>query len=62
VVYDKELNEKQRFIEIEANEKFTWASEQEAWDEVLKYEKSFESLGITPQHRLRKSLYELFKK
>jgi adenylate cyclase class IV len=62
VVYDKELNEKQRFIEIEANEKFSWPSEQEAWDEVLKYEKMFEPLGITPQHRLRKSLYELFKK
>jgi adenylate cyclase class IV len=62
VVYDKNLNELHRFVEIEANEKFAWGSEVEAWDEVIKYEKMFEPLGITPKHRLRKSLYELFKK
>lgn len=62
IVYDENLNEKQRFIEIEANEKYEWASEQEAWDEVLKYEKMMEPLGITPKNRLRKSLFELFKK
>jgi adenylate cyclase class IV len=62
VVYDENLNEKQRFIEVEANEKYEWTSEQEAWDEVLKYEKMLEPLGITPKHRLRKSLFELFKK
>jgi adenylate cyclase class IV len=62
VVYDENLNEKQRFIEVEANEKYNWNSEQEAWDEVLKYEKMLEPLGITPKHRLRKSLFELFKK
>lgn len=62
VVYDKNLKELQRFVEIEANEKFHWTSEQEAWDEVIKYEKMLEPLGITPKHRLRKSLYELFKK
>jgi adenylate cyclase class IV len=62
VVYDENLKELQRFIEIEANEKYAWLSEEEAWSEVIKYEKMFEPIGITPQHRLRKSLYELFKK
>ncbi len=62
VVYDQNLNELQRFIEVEANEKYPWTSEQEAWDEVVKYEKMLEPLGITPKHRLRKSLFELFKK
>lgn len=62
IVYDENLNEKQRFIEVEANEKYNWTSEQEAWDEVIKYEKMLEPLGITSKNRLRKSLFELFKK
>lgn len=62
VVYDKNLNELQRFIEIEASEEYSWESEQQAWDEILKYEKMFEPLGITSKNRLRKSLFELFKK
>ena len=62
VVYDQNLNEMHRFIEIEANEKHHWSSEQAAWDEIVKYEKYLEPLGITPKHRLRKSLFELFKK
>lgn len=62
IVYDANLNEKQRFIEIEANEKYKWSSEDEAWEELLKYEKMMESLDITPKNRLRKSLFEIFKK
>lgn len=62
VVYDREFKEQRRFIEIEADEDLEWESEDEAWDEVLKYEKLLEPLGITPQHRLRKSLFEIFKK
>ena len=61
IVYDENMREQYRFIEIEANEHFEWASEQEAWDEVLKYEKMLEPLGITSKHRMRKSLFELFK-
>lgn len=62
VVYDKELKELRRFIEVEADEDLEWATEQEAWDEVAKYEKHLEPLGITPKNRLRKSLFEIFKK
>ena len=62
VVYDKEMKEQRRFIEIEANEDLPWESEQAAWDEVVKWEKVIEPLGITPQHRLRKSLFEIFRK
>lgn len=62
IVYDPNLNEKHRFIEVEANEDYNWSSEQEAWDEVFKYEKMLEPLGITPKNRLRKSLFEIFKK
>ena len=62
VVYDKELKEQRRFIEIEADEDLEWESEEEAWNEILKYEKMLEPLGITPKHRLRKSLFEIFRK
>lgn len=62
VVYDKQMKELKRFIEIEADEDLDWDSEEQAWDEVTKYEKLFEPLGITPRNRVRKSLFELFVK
>lgn len=63
VVYDKKgLKESRRFIEIEADEEKTWANEEAAWAHVEKYEKLFEPLGITSRNRMRKSLYELFRK
>lgn len=62
VVYDRDLNELRRFIEVEAREDFRWESEQAAWDEVTKYEAMLAPLGITPKNRLKKSLFELFKK
>lgn len=62
VVYDKEFKELRRFIEIEALEDISWADGQEAWDEVLKYEKMLEPLGITPRNRMRNSLFQLFSK
>jgi adenylate cyclase class IV len=61
VVYDAELNEKRRFIEIEANEDYNWPSEQAAWDEIHAYEDKFFKLGLSPQRRLRKSLFEIFR-
>jgi adenylate cyclase class IV len=63
VVYDKEFKELRRFIEIEALEDgIEWESEEQALAEVVKYEKMLEPLGITPQNRMRKSLFELFRK
>lgn len=62
VVYDMELKEQRRFIEIEADEDLDWESEDEAWEEIVKYEKMLEPLGITSKNRLRKSLFEIFRK
>lgn len=62
VVYDKQMKELKRFIEIEADEDLEWESEDQAWEEVVKYEKLFEPLGITAKNRVRKSLFELFVK
>jgi len=60
VVYDKEFKELRRFIEIEALEDYPWESEEQVWNEITKYEKMLEPLGIKPQNRLRKSLFETF--
>jgi adenylate cyclase class IV len=62
IVQDDELHEKRRFIEIEANESYNWKSEEEAMEEVVKIEKLLEPLGISPQNRLRKSLFEMYQK
>lgn len=62
VVYDKSMNELKRFIEIEADEDLEWESEDEAWEEVVKYEKLLEPFTITAKNRVRKSLFELFVK
>lgn len=62
ITYDKNMNELDRFLEIEANEKYRWQSEEQAWAEVLDWEKKFEIFGITSRNRLKKSLFELYKK
>jgi len=61
IVYDKNLNELRRFIEIEAKEDYQWESEEEAMDVITEYEKLLTPIGITPKHRLRKSLFEIFR-
>jgi adenylate cyclase class IV len=62
VVYDENLNEKKRFIEVEAKEDYSWASEEEAWATVVEYENMLAPLGISAKNRLKKSLFEIFKK
>ena len=62
VVYDANLNEKKRFIEVEAKETYNWTSEEEAWATVVEYENLLAPLGISSKNRLKKSLFELFKK
>ena len=62
VVYDKELKELRRFIEVEANEDYSWPSEKDALDFIQGCEEKLGVLGITPKNRLRRSLFEMFKK
>lgn len=62
VVYDKEFKELRRFIEIEALEDVEWESEEHVWAEITKYEKMLELIGITPRNRLKKSLFEIFRR
>lgn len=62
VCYDTDLKELGRFLEIEANEDHAWETEQEAWDAVVVMEKLCKPLGLTPQMRIKRSLFELYKK
>ncbi len=62
VVYDEEMKEKARFIEVEMSEDKAWVDEAEAWTALSLVEKSLESLGINAQRRTRRSLFEMFRK
>lgn len=49
------------FIEIEVSEEdVSKMTEEQAWDVIVKYEKALDSVGLTPQKRLRKSLFEIY--
>lgn len=62
-VTDGEIKREDNFVEIEVSEeKIHNMTEEEAWAILVKYEKALESLGINPQKRLRKSLYEMYKR
>jgi hypothetical protein len=37
-------------------------TEDQAWEIIRKYEKVLEPVGVIAQKRMRKSLYELYKK
>lgn len=51
------------FVEIEVKEdNIHNLTEKEAWDIILKYEKVLEPIGINPQRRLRKSLFEMYRR
>lgn len=51
------------FIEIEVHEeKIGEMTEEQAWGIIKKYETALAPVGIKPQNRLRKSLFEMYKK
>lgn len=51
------------FVEIEVNEELLHSiNEDEAWEIIKKYETLLSGLGISSKNRLRKSLFEMYKK
>jgi adenylate cyclase class IV len=62
VVYDENMVERDRFIEIEMLESCEWESDAAAWAALQAVEKTLEPLGITAARRLRLSLFEMFRK
>lgn len=61
-VYDKHKKEKIRIIEIEYRKDVKCESRDAAWAAVKDLEQKMAVLGITPANRLRKSMWEMFKK
>jgi adenylate cyclase class IV len=64
IVYDQDLKEKGRFLEIEINKKKVseLGGSEGALVKLKIIEESLSELDITPSNRLRKSLWEMFKK
>lgn len=60
IIYDTDLKEKGRFFEIEMSETYLWHHDTQAWDAMLVVERFCKSLGIMPQGRIKRSLYEMF--
>lgn len=63
VVYNEDMKEVGRFIEVEVNKEQVDKLGVDACFEKLKdFEKALTALGISPQNRLKKSLFEMFVK
>lgn len=60
---DGKLKGEDHFVEIEVSEELIGnMTEDEAWAILVRYEKALESIGVSPQKRLRKSLYEMYRR
>lgn len=62
VCYDIEMKELGRFIEIELDENRNWGDEENAMKALQVLEQDMSRLGLKPQSRVKKSLFELFRK
>lgn len=62
VVYDENMKEKGRFIEIEINKDKVTELGDKAADVLKDFETKLGTLGITHKHRLKKSLFEMYIK
>lgn len=68
-VYDKNMNEKGRFIEVEVNKECVnflnsdqnkFGGGKSAVETLKEAESNLSKLGLSPQNRLKKSLFEMF--
>ncbi len=60
---DGKASKMDNFVEIEVNEETVHElTEDEAWGIIEKYEKALSDIGISPQKRLRKSLFEMYRR
>lgn len=60
IVYNENMKELGRFVEIEADEKYDWKDESEAFEKINEFEKLLCTLNITSSGRLTKSLFEMY--
>jgi len=61
-VSDHEMEGKQKFLEIEVNKDKLEELGDKASEVLKEYEQKLSKLGISPQNRLKKSLFEMYKK
>lgn len=61
-IFDKNMVEVGRRVEIEARKDYPYKSAEEALDEVRSMEQAMSEIGITPQKRMKKSMWETFRK
>jgi len=63
-VYNENMKEVGRFIEVEINKDkiLELGGEEKAFEVLKEYEQKLSVLGISPQNRLKKSLFEMFVK
>jgi hypothetical protein len=61
-IYNKEMIEVGRRVEIEARKDYKFSSAEEALAEVKAMEQMMAEIGITPQKRMKKSMWEQFRK
>lgn len=62
VCFDPNMKELGRFVEIEMAEEHRWNSQEDAWKSLQVIEKLCKPLGLTAQGRVKRSLYEMFRK
>lgn len=60
--FDENMKEIGRFVELELKEDYAWTNEAEAWNNLGVLEKLCKPMGINPKARIKKSLFELFRK
>jgi len=61
-IYNKEMVEIGRRVEIEARKDYPFKTAEEGMTEVKAMEQAMSEIGITPQKRLKKSMWEMFRK
>lgn len=62
-VIEDGTNKEAHFIEIEVTEEtIHHLTEQQAWEVIAKYERLLAPVGVSPQKRLRNSLYDMYHK
>lgn len=61
-VFNKDIEEMEIFVEIEADPDYLWKTEEEAWQAITEMEKQCSGLKISSQMRKNKSLFELYRK
>ena len=62
ITYNKSMKEVGRYIEIESRKDVEKENEQEAWKTVKEFEQTLGALGLTAANRMKRSLWEIYKK